>query len=180
MGFHDVTYNVQPTAYNQDFKWYALYTKSRHEKFIDGELGKKQIESFSPIRFIKRRWSDRTVTIEEPLFKSYVFVKTNPIKFADVLRTKGAVSFVKAGISPVPIQEQVIVSLRTVIQPGVEIDPFPYLKQGDRVYVKSGLFKDTEGFVFRKNDKKCRLIISVDVIGASISVEVDSCLVEKV
>ncbi len=161
-------------------RWYALYTKSRYEKFIHGELGKKRIESFLPLRFIKRRWSDRTVTVEEPLFKSYLFVKANAFKFTDVLKTKGAVKFVTAGIQPVSIEDSVIQSLQIVTQPEAILDPFPYLKQGDRVYVRSGLFKGMEGFVVRKNEKKCRLVISIDALMASVSLEVDSCLVERV
>ena len=174
--------NFQPFEFLQNSyedKWYALYTKSRHEKFIYAEMQKKKIEAFLPLRFIKKRWSDRTVTIEEPLFKGYLFIKANQLTFSDIIRTKGAVKLVAAGAAPVSIHESVIASLKNVIQPNIIVDPFPYLKQGDRVYVKSGLFKGTEGFVFRKNDKKCRLIISVDAIGASISVELDSCLVEK-
>ena len=160
-------------------RWYALYTKSRHEKFIHSELEKKRIESFLPLRFIKRRWSDRTVTVEEPLFKSYIFVKTAFLKSTEVLKTKGAVKFVMAGDQPVPVEESVILSLQTIIQPDINLDPFPYISQGDRVYVRSGIFKGIEGFVIRKNDKKCRLVISVNALMASVSVEVDSCLVEK-
>ncbi|MGH7889926.1 MAG: UpxY family transcription antiterminator [Thermodesulfobacteriota bacterium] len=160
--------------------WYALFTRSRHEKFIYLELEKRRIESFLPIRFLKRKWSDRTVTVEEPLFKSYLFVKTNILGFSDVLKTKGAVKLVSAGANPIPIGENVIASLRNVIQPEIVLDPFPYLRSGDRVYVKSGIFKGTEGFIVRKNDKKCRLVISIEAIMASVSVEVDSCLVERI
>lgn len=160
-------------------RWFALYTRSRHEKFVSSELEKRRVESFLPLRFIKRRWSDRTVTVEEPLFKSYVFVKTDFFKFLDVLKTKGAVRFVSAGLKPVPVEEGVIASLRNLSHPDIIVDPFPYLKEGDRVYIRSGIFKGTEGFVVRKNDKKCRIVISINAIMASVSLEVDSCLVEK-
>ena len=123
MGKDALTYNLEP-------HWYALYTRSRHEKFIHSELDKRRIESFLPVRFVKRKWSDRTVTIEEPLFKSYLFVRTNILRFSDVLKTKGAVKLVSAGIDPVPIGENVIISLRNVIQPEIVLDPFPYLKAG--------------------------------------------------
>ena len=163
-----------------ELQWYALYTKSRHEKFVRDEIQKRQIESFLPLRFMKRKWSDRMVIVEEPLFKSYLFVKTDFKSFSDVLKTKGAVAFVRSGDGPVPIRESVILSLRNIVQPDIVLDPFPYLKQGDRVYVKSGIFKGTEGFIIRKNDKKCRLVISIDALMTSISVEVDSCLVERI
>jgi len=171
--------NKDSLTYDLNPHWYALYTKSCHEKFIRSELDKRKIESYLPVKHLKRRWSDRTVTTEEPLFKSYLFVKTDLYHFTDVLKVKGAVKFVSAGTAPVPIQNTIIDSLRMVVQPGVDLDPFPYLKQGDRVYVRSGLFKGLEGFIVRKDNDKCRLVISVNALMASISVQVDSSLVEK-
>lgn len=179
MNLQHLAHTLKNETYGYVPHWYALYTRSRHEKFIHAELEKRRIESLLPVRFIKRKWSDRTVTVEEPLFKSYLFVKGNILKFTDVLKTKGAVKFVSAGAYPIPIREAVIESLRTIIQPDIVLDPFPYLKTGNKVYVKSGIFKGIEGFVVRKNEKKCRLVISIDALMASVSVEIDACLVEK-
>lgn len=161
-------------------QWLALYTKGRHEKSVDMELNKKGIESFLPLRKIKRRWSDRVVTVEEPLFKSYVFVKTGGDRVSDVIRTKGAVSFVSVNSRPVFIRPQVIQGLKSILESEMAVDPFPYLNAGSRVVVKSGIFKGIEGFIVRKDQKRCRLVISIDALMVSISVEVDSALVEKV
>jgi transcription antitermination factor NusG len=160
-------------------RWYALYTRSRHEKFIHAELAKKRIEAFLPLQSIKRRWSDRTVTVEEPLFKSYVFVKTDLGESKEALKTKGAVRFVAAGSRLVPIPDATIESLRTAFVSGTVLDPFPYLREGDRVYVRSGIFKGTEGFIVRKDEKKCRLVLSIDALMASVSLEIDAALVER-
>jgi transcription antitermination factor NusG len=161
--------------------WYALYTRSRHEKHINGELDKRNIESFLPTRKVKRRWSDRIKTIEEPLFKSYIFVKAElPARKTDILKLKGAVKFVSAGTDPVSIEEKTIQSLRNIVGQDIAMDPFPYLEKGDRVVVKSGPFKDTEGFIIRKDDKKCRLVISIAAIKSSVAVEIDAYLVDKV
>lgn len=160
--------------------WYALYTRSRHEKFIDSELKKRNIESFLPLRRIRRRWSDRTVTIEEPLFKSYIFVKANPPSRTDVLKVKGAVRFVSAGADPVSIEEEIILSLKNIIQHEMPIDPFPYLDKGDRVCITSGPFKGTEGYIVLKDTKRCRIVISVAAIKSSVAIEIDSYLTEKI
>ena len=161
-------------------RWYALYTRGRHEKFVDTELKKKKIESFLPLRRIKRRWADRMVVVEEPLFTSYVFVKTDLKCNSVLLRTKGAVKFVSSGMKPIPIEDSVIHSLKNIVRREISLDPFPYLKTGNKVYVRSGFYKGIEGCIVRKDDKKCRLVISIDAIMASISIEVDSCLVEQV
>ncbi len=160
--------------------WLALYTKSRHEKSIHLHLEKMRIESFLPLRHIKRRWSDRTVTVEEPLFKSYVFVRTDTNHRRDVLQSKGAVKFISVGGTPIAIEDTVIDSLRSFVNEAIAADPFPYLHPGDRVKVQKGVFKGIEGFIMRKDDKKCRLVIVVDAIQTSIALEVDSCLVERV
>lgn len=164
---------------NQD-QWYALYTRSRHEKFIHSELSKRNIESFLPLRSIKKRWSDRTVVVQEPLFKSYLFVRTNAASTKSILRTKGAVRFVSAESRPVAVPNQVIHTLQTAAEEGTTLDPFPYLKKGDRVYIRSGIFKGTEGFIIRKDDRKCRVVISIDAIMASVSIEIDAYLAEKI
>lgn len=161
-------------------QWYALYTKGRHEKFIHGELAKRRIDSFLPTRKIKRRWSDRTVIMEEPLFKSYLFVLTEAKGMTDVLKTKGAVKFVSVQGRPVAVDERVIMSLKSLVSQELALDPFPYLAVGDRVTVTSGIFKGVEGYVVRKDSAKCRLVVSIAAIMASISVEIDSCQVEKV
>jgi len=160
--------------------WYALYTKSRHEKSIAAELHKRRIEAFLPTRKIKKSWSDRTKTVEEPLFKSYLFVKTDYLRKRDVLKVNGAVTFVKAGIKPVTVGDETISSLKTIVRQEISADPFPYLDKGDRVHVNSGPFKGLEGYINRKNDKRCRVVISVSAIRSSISVELDSYLVEKI
>ncbi len=161
-------------------QWYALYTKGRHEKSVDLELKKKGIESFLPLRKIKRRWSDRVTTVEEPLFSSYVFVKTGGDKATEVIRSKGAVCFVSVNARPVQIRPEVIEALKSILESQIAVDPFPYLNAGSRVIVKSGIFKGVEGFIARKDQKRCRLVISIDALKASISIEVDSALVEKV
>lgn len=161
-------------------RWYALYTKGRHEKCVNEELQKNRVESFLPLRRIRRRWSDRSVLVEEPLFKSYLFVKMSLSETQKVLRSKGAVGLVSSQARPVVVQDSVIDSLKKIIASEISIDPFPYLSVGDKVFVRSGIFKGMEGLVVRKDDQKCRLVISISAIQASISFEVDAFLVEKI
>jgi len=161
-------------------RWYALYTKSRHEKSIHLELAKRNMESYLPLRKIKRRWSDRTMIVEEPLFKSYVFVKMYLENKTDVLRAKGAVRFVTIQGKPVPIADTVMNSLKNILSHEIALDPFPYLDTGMRVSVRGGIFKGVEGYVIRKDRKRCRVVISVDALKVSLSIEVDACLVERI
>lgn len=170
-----ITANTEITS-----RWYALYTKSRHEKFIDGQLKKRSLTSFLPLQKLRRRWSDRFSTVEEPLFKGYVFVKTNPFQRKHVLAIKGAVKFVSAGRRPIAITEKEISSIKILVENQAELEPYPYLREGDRVVVRRGPFKDTEGYIIRKNSKDCQLVVSIDSIMRSVSLKIDASLVEKI
>ena len=159
-------------------QWMALYTRSRHEKSVANELYKRNIESFLPLQALRRRWSDRTKIIEEPLFKGYLFVHTALDRRLQVLNARGVVRFIGPSPSkPVEVPERELWAVRRFIEAEIRVDPFPYLKQGERVYIRSGPFKGAEGFIVRKN-KLCRLVISLDLLMQSISVEVDEACVE--
>jgi len=161
-------------------RWFALYTRSRHEKFVDSELGKRKIETFLPLRRIIRHWSDRKKVVEDPLFKGYLFVRIPWKERWSVLNTTGAVCFVgPKGSFPTEVSQRELWTIRRFIEEEIQVDPFPYLKEGERVYVRSGLFKGAEGFIARK-DKQCRLVISLDLMMQSISIQIDQACVEPI
>ena len=159
--------------------WYALYTRARHEKFVDGELHKKGIETFLPLRKITRRWSDRFKKIEEPIFSSYLFVRIPLKNRVEILQTKGSIRLVGFNSTPTPVSERDLETVRRFIQEEISVDPYPYLSEGDRVYVRSGPLKGVEGFIVRK-DRHTRLVVSLDLLFQSISVAIDEALVEKI
>lgn len=161
-------------------RWFALYTRSRHEKLVDGELRKKGLETFLPLRSITRHWSDRNKIVQEPLFKGYLFVRLPLRDRWTILNTKGAVRFVGPHLSdPVEVPERELLTVKQFIAEQINVDPFPYLKEGERVYVRSGPFKGAEGFIVRK-DNHCRLVISLDLLMQSVSIQIDQAQVEKV
>ena len=159
-------------------RWFALSTRSRHEKLVTRELTKKGIETFLPLRKITRQWSDRKRLIEEPLFKGYLFVCIPLSERWTVLNTVGAVRLVgRSAADPLEVPESELLTVRRFIEEEIEVDPFPYLKEGERVYVRSGPFKGAEGFIARK-DNHCRLVISLDLLMQSISIRIDQACVE--
>ena len=160
-------------------RWYALQTRSRHEKLVHTELRKKGIETFLPLRKVTRHWSDRVKVIEEPVFSGYLFVRIPLKDRMKVLETRGSVRLVGFSSLPSPLQENEIEAVRRFIDTEILIDPYPYLSEGNRVYVRSGPLKGVEGFIVRKN-RETRLVISLDLLFQSISVEIDEALVEKV
>lgn len=160
-------------------RWFALYTRSRHEKLVHEELLKKGIETFLPLRKVTRHWSDRKKIIHEPLFPGYLFVRTPFTSRFTVLNTVGAVRFVGKPSDPLEVPPQELITIQRFMEQEIQADPFPYLKEGQRVYVRSGPLKGVEGFIVRK-DKHCRLVISLDLLTQSTSVVIDEACVEPI
>lgn len=158
--------------------WFALYTNSRHEKWVDQELKKKKIETFLPLRIVTRHWSDRKKVVLEPLFKSYIFVFSSLRRRWDILNTKGVVRFVgPSAADPLKVPERELAAVRQFMDEKIQVDPFPYLKVGEPVYIRTGPFKGVEGFIVRKG-RDSRLVISFDVLMQSVSIVIDEACVE--
>ncbi|MDP3919977.1 MAG: UpxY family transcription antiterminator [Candidatus Omnitrophota bacterium] len=158
--------------------WFALYTRSRHEKVVQRELAKRGIETFLPLRKFNRRWSDRKKIIEEPLFKGYIFTHAALIDRWTIMNTVGVVSFVgPTKARPMEVPEKELLAIKKFVEEDIPLDPYPYLKEGRRVYIRSGPFKGIEGFIVQKG-RHCRLVISLELLAQSASVEVDSANVE--
>ena len=118
--------------------------------------------------------------MEEPLFTGYLFVHAPLSERWTVLNTTGAVCFIgKSAAEPIAVPEKDLLSVKKFLEEEIQVDPFPYLKEGERVYVRSGPFKGVEGFIVRK-DAHCRLVISMDLLMQSIAIEIDQACVEAI
>lgn len=152
--------------------WYAVYTRSRHEKKVAVGLKDKDIEVFLPLRSVINRWKDRRKEVQLPLFSGYVFVRIVPEQKIPVLQTAGVVTLVGNGSDPMPIPEEQIESIQKLVNSGIRYDPYPYLKEGMRVFIKRGPLKGMEGVLIEKR-KKHLLVLSVDLIQQSAVLQVD-------
>lgn len=160
--------------------WYVLYTNSRHEKFVEKHLIEKGVEAFTPKATVRKRWSDRIKYVEEPLFKSYCFAKFHLKDKEKILLNKGIVKIVRFGEKYSCVEETVINSLKILTEQGIELKPYPYLKVGTRVIIKSGPLQGVEGYIVEKRKKETELVISVDVIMSSAKCTIDVAFVEPV
>src|SRR5215470_16647273 len=89
-------------------KWYAIYTRPRWEKKVNSLLVEKGVESYCPLNKVRRKWSDRLKIVEEPLFKSYVFVKIDDREKTVVRMTDGVINFVYWNKKPAIVKEKEI------------------------------------------------------------------------
>ena len=155
-------------------QWYALYTRARHEKFVESQLLYKGVEAFTPKIALRKKWSDRIKIIQEPLFKSYCFARFSLDDKAKVVSQVGVVKMIHFKCQYVPVPESVVNSLKIIQANKIQTNPYPYINVGDRVVIKKGPLKGVEGFIIEKRNKNTSLVISVDAICASVKCDMGS------
>jgi transcription antitermination factor NusG len=156
-------------------QWYALYTRSRFEKKMLGELTDRNIEVFLPMREVLSRWKDRKKRIWLPLFPGYIFVNhiNTPENRYKILNIPGAVRFVGHEGHAEPVPEEQIQSVRKFLESEIAMDPYPYLKKGSRVEIIAGPLKGIQGILVKKRGR-FRFVLQVDLIRQAVSVEIDA------
>jgi transcriptional antiterminator NusG len=154
-------------------RWYAVWTRSRHEQVVRTQLDEKQVTAFLPTMTRWSRWKDRKKQIDVPLFPGYVFARFEPSERLAVLKCSGVVSIVSFNGEPAPVPDHEIESIRTLVASTLPYDPCPTIKTGTLVEVSHGPLKGVIGRLTRKGTQS-RLILSVDLIGQAVSVQVDA------
>ena len=160
-------------------RWYAAYTRSNHERTAAEQMKRRSIEHFVPTYETVRRWKDRRKRLEMPLFPGYVFVRVAIEERLSVLVVPGIVRLVGFENRPVPVADEEIESLRTIVDRRFRPEPHPFLPVGRKVRIKRGALEGVTGILVRKKGR-VRLLISVDLIRQSAAVEVDSADVEAI
>lgn len=157
--------------------WYAAYTSANHEKRVAELLGLREVEYFLPMYSEVRRWKDRRVRLQLPLFSGYVFVRLALRARLQVLQVPGVVKLVSFNGVPAPLPEQEIEVLKKGLASGVGAEPHPFLTVGRRVRVKSGPLEGMTGILTRRKSR-ARFVISVNLIMRSVAVELDALELE--
>ena len=152
--------------------WYAIYTKPRWEKKVHALLTGKKLESYCPLNKVTKKWSDRVKTVEEPLFKSYVFVHINEEEQSKVRMTAGVMNFVYWLGKPAVIPAREIETIRKFLNEYENVIAEPLqLKKDARVTIKQGLFMDHEAKVLKIEGNRVKLVI--ESIGYTLIASVD-------
>jgi transcription antitermination factor NusG len=158
-------------------RWYAVYTRANHERRVADQLAERGVEHFLPQYESVRKWKDRKVRLQMPLFPGYVFVHLALQNRLNVLQVPGVACLVGFAGRPAAVPEEEFAKIRGFLKQGLRAEPHPYLKAGRRVRVRSGPLEGMEGIVLsRKNS--CRLVILLELIQRAMAVDVDSADVE--
>jgi transcription antitermination factor NusG len=175
--------SLKKTSNMEGIQWYALYTRSRHEKRVRDLLEEQGVEVYLPEITTFRRYSDRMKKVQVPLFTSYLFVRTNPAHFdhyTAILNTPGAVRFVTFEGQPIPVPEQQVDALKRLTAEGYEMQALdkPILP-GTPVEIMQGPLKGIRGEVIQAGKTNSILLIRIDALDKNLQVKIPAGLVES-
>jgi transcription antitermination factor NusG len=153
--------------------WFALQTRPRHEKKIDSLLRQKGYECLTPTYRQKRKWSDRTVEIDLPLFPTYIFCRLSSSVLGKAISTSGVVRIVGFNGSPAEIAVEEIEALQLLTQSNLLREPWRYLCNGTLILVETGPLAGVKGVMSTKDDNKKGLVISVALLQRSVAIQLD-------
>lgn len=161
--------------------WYAVYTRSRHEKSVDLMLRRQELETYLPLCRAWSRRQDRRVTVELPALPGYLFVRCalHGETRSQVKKTPGVIRVVENAGQPCIIPEDQIDSMRLVLTRSFEAELHPYFNIGDRVEVVRGPMVGARGRLVRVATGRHKLVVAIEAAHRAIAVEIDPSDVDR-
>ncbi|NWJ53462.1 MAG: UpxY family transcription antiterminator [Bacteroidetes bacterium] len=162
------------TVRSNEYRWYAIYTRSRAEKKVNTELTLTGIETYLPLRKTIRQWSDRKKMVEAPLFNSYVFVKVSEKEYLKVLNTDGVTRFITFEGLAVAIPEVQINAIKAYLEepePIEETDDPLKMEPGQNIIVTRGPMKGLMGILITIQGKN-KVKVEIEAIGHTLMITI--------
>jgi transcription antitermination factor NusG len=156
-----------------DLSWFAVVTRSRHERKVHDQLQSREVESFLPVVQRWSRWRDRRKLIEWPLFPGYCFARCSSQNIRPVLACRGVVHVVTFAARPAPVPDYEIDSVRQLLDSKLPHDPCPFIDVGMWVQVVHGPLRGVRGRLVHK-DRSTTLVVAIEMLGRALSVEIDA------
>ena len=162
------------TPVEEESRWYAVHTRSHHERTVHKELTAQKFEVYLPEYRTMSKRKDRKKEIRRPLFPGYVFVRTglSDGKRIAVLQTKGVVRIIGAGYKPVPVPDHELESVRILLSNSDDAGPCPAAEKGQLVQVMEGPLRGVVGVV--EAAKKRKIVVMVELVGRAVSATLDT------
>jgi transcription termination/antitermination protein NusG len=153
--------------------WYVIHTRSKFENVVYQGLIRKNKDVFLPTVRKRSRRQDRRVFLRQPLFPGYLFVRiaVTPIERLDVLKTAGVVNLIGNRDVPVPVEPEVIESLRIIVQTDELVEAVNCLRQGDPVRVMAGPFAGVIGLFVQYQNAE-RVVVNIEAMGRAAAIHV--------
>jgi transcription antitermination factor NusG len=166
---------IPPELYDE-LRWYACYTRARHEKQVERALAGHRVESYLPLVEWERQWKDRRKRVAFPLFPSYVFARFAWRDVHEVLTTPGVSTVVRMDGRPAPIPDDDLENVRrftrALTETGIDPTPQPFVRAGQRIRVMDGPFEGVEGVVVERRGTR-RVLVGLSTIRQGFEVDLD-------
>ena len=168
-----------PLPSPHESRWYAAYTKSRSEKKVLKRLLENGFEAYLPIQRKRKQWSDRLKWVEEPLIRSYIFIKVNESEYYNAINTPGLVCYVTFEGKAAPIPERQIELLKMLLNEGAEMEVSnERFAPGQKIIVVSGTLVGMQGEMVEYRGRK-KVLVRLGSTGTNLLVTVSLDLIEK-
>lgn len=151
--------------------WYALTTRSQHEKKAVEALDLRGFETFLPLYRARRQWSDRTKVLDLPLFPGYVFCRFAVEQRVSVLASPNIAAVVGIGKQPVPLADEEIQGIQTMIASGLRVEPWQFLEVGQKVRIEGGALDGVIGILVQEKNS-LRVVVNVELLHRSVAVDI--------
>ena len=145
--------------------WHVAYTKPRTEKKVFQSLLDRGYECYCPLSRTKRKWSDRVKWVEEPVFRSYIFVRIDRKDMGVALQVPGLIKFIFQEGQPAVVRDKEIELIKKFLRDHVNVSARPTtnavraLKPGQTVRISSGMLMGQKASVFQVRNKEVRVVI---------------------
>ena len=150
--------------------WMALMVRPQRERIVQEGLEQKGLTTFLPMYWSAHRWSDRLKRLQVPLFPQYLFCRADRGIRTAVLRTPGVRSIVHFGAEVIPVPELEIEQIQRLVSSGVAIEPWPFLRLGQRVRIAGGPLCGLEGILAEVRNTT-RVVVGLELLQRSVAVQ---------
>jgi transcription antitermination factor NusG len=163
-------------------RWFACYTRARHEKRVASMFEQHGIESFLPLVHRESQWKDRKKIVGFPLFPSYVFGRFTLGDMHRILSVPGVSTIVRMDGQPIPIRDEDIENVRRfadgLTRTDSPVESVPFIAEGERVEVLEGAFAGVVGYVVERRTRR-RVLVGIEAIGQGLEIDVDTRLLRR-
>lgn len=160
-------------------RWFAIQVRTRWEGSTALLLSGKGYQTLLPTYKTRRRWGGKPRETSSPLFPGYVFCRFEALNRLPILVTPGVIAVVSRGRTPVPVDDNEIASIQTVVSSGLRAEPWPYLEIGQRIRIESDALQGLEGILVQYKGNQ-RIVVSVSLLRRSVALEIDRSCVKPI
>ncbi|WP_075183449.1 transcription/translation regulatory transformer protein RfaH [Pantoea sp. 1.19] len=153
--------------------WYLLYCKRGQIQRASEHLERQAVDCLSPTIAIEKMVRGKRLTVSEPLFPNYLFVRFDPeaIHTTTISATRGVSHFVRFGHLPATVPEDVISALRSEVFASLTDPEVP--QPGDTVMITEGTFEGLQA-IFTEPDGEARSMLLLNLLNKPVVRSIDN------